>query len=154
MGQTTDLHATAFQVIHRWWQAWIERDAKVIAEMASADYSERDDMGHLRTLGPGRLKELLSCPEADCVITEWQLSDPVTRLFDNVIVCSYAFRFSGRRRNRSFLYEGRATDVLSWKNDHWTIISHEGVLHGRGRLVRQEQKLPRVSHRARGRRRD
>ena len=103
MGETTDLRAEAFEIIHRWWQAWIERDMKRIAEMTAGDYSERNDMGHLRTLGPGRLNEILSCPEGDCVITDWELSDPVTRLFEHVVVCSYVVCFSGHSGNQTFL---------------------------------------------------
>lgn len=130
MGETTDLHAAAFEMVQRWWRAWIEGDSNTIAEMAAADYAERDDMGQLRTLSPGRLNELLSCPEGECEIRDWELSDPVTRLFEHVVVCSYAFRFSGRRGRRDFLYEGRATDVLSWERGRWSVISHEGVLRG------------------------
>jgi len=132
VGTTTDLRSAAFEMVHRWWQAWIERDMTRVAEMAAGDYSERNDMGHLRTLGPGRLNELLSCPEGDCVITGWELSEPVTRLFEHVVVCSYVFRFSGRRGTQTFSYEGRATDVLSLQDGRWTIISHEGVLQGGG----------------------
>ena len=107
---------------------------KSVAEMAAGDYSERNDMGHLRTLGPGRLNEILSCPGGDCVITDWELSDPVTRLFEHVVVCSYVFRFSGTRGKRNFLYEGRATDVLSLQKGRWTVVAHEGVLQ-HSRLV-------------------
>lgn len=134
MGTTTDLRAAAFETVHRWWRAWIERDMKSVADMAAGDYAERNDMGHLRTLSPARLNEILSCPEGDCVITDWELSDPVTRLFEHVVVCSYVFRFSGRRGNQNFVYEGRATDVLSLKDGRWTVVSHEGVLQG-SRLV-------------------
>jgi hypothetical protein len=89
---------------------------------------ERNDRGRLKTLGSSQLAELLSCQGDECSITEWELSDPVTRLFEHVIVCSYVFRFSGRRGSRSFTYEGRATDVLSRKGDQWTFVCHEGVL--------------------------
>jgi hypothetical protein len=133
-GETINLRAAAFDAVQRWWRAWIERDTEAVAELAGADYAERDDMGHLRKLSPGRLNELLSSPEGDCVIREWELSDPVTRLFEHVVVCSYVFRFSGRRGRRDFLYEGRATDVLSWKDGRFSVISHEGVLH-QGRRV-------------------
>lgn len=129
-----DLHAAAFDAVHQWWRAWVDRDERAVQEMASADYLEHTDMGRLKSLGSGRLIEVMSCQGDDCLITEWELSDPVTRRFDHVIVCSYAFRFLGKRGTQSFLYEGRATDVLSRNEDQWVFVSHEGILQG-GRLV-------------------
>ena len=135
MSEPFDLHAAAFDAVHRWWQAWVERDSRVVQQMAAADYTERNAMGRLHTLGSGRLIEILAQDCADCAITEWELSDPVTRVFEHVIVCSYAFKFMGRRGSQSFMYEGRATDVLSRQGDEWIFVSHEGVLEG-GRPVR------------------
>ena len=134
MSEAIDLHAAAFEAVHRWWRAWIERDSRAVEEMAAAECMERNDRGRLKTLGSGRLIEVLSCQEEDCSITDWELSDPVTRLFEHLIVCSYTFRFSGKRGNQSFMYEGCATVVLSRKDGRWIFVSHEGVLEG-GRLV-------------------
>ena len=128
MNQSIDLRAAAFEAVHRWWAAWVSRDESAVEEMAASDYMERNDMGRLRTLGSGRLIEILSCEGGECSIEQWELSDPAIRLFEHVIVCSYAFSFSGKRGNQSFAYEGRATDVLSRKDDQWTFISHEGIL--------------------------
>ena len=130
VGQSFDLHSAAFETVHRWWKAWVDRDVETIARLADHDYAERDDLGHIRTLGSAGLDDRLSPTDVGCVITEWELYDPVTRLFNNVIVCSYAYRFSGRRGRQTFSFEGRATDVLSWKDGEWTVVSHEGILQG------------------------
>jgi hypothetical protein len=134
MGKSIDLHADAFEAVQRWWRAWIERDSQVLEQMADADYAERNGRGRLQTVGSSRLIEIFSRECAECLITEWELSDPVTRLFEHVVVCSYVFRFSGKRGRQSFSYEGRATDVLSRQGDVWTLVAHEGVLEG-GRRV-------------------
>ena len=134
MAEPFDLHEAAFEAVHRWWKAWVERDERVVERMASSDYVERNDMGRLRALDAGRLAEMVSRDCAECAITEWELSDPVTRVFEHVTVCSYAFRFSARRGSRSFTYQGRATDVLSRVGDEWFFVSHEGILET-GRLA-------------------
>jgi len=118
-----------FEAVQRWWRAWVEKDLRTVKTMVASDYSEISASGRLKTLGARELLDQATQSFKDCSITEWELFDPVTRIFDRVVVCSYVFRIAGTRGDKRFVYEGRATDVLSKKEDVWTLVSHEGTLN-------------------------
>ena len=122
------LHEEAFEAVRRWWRAWVEKDLETIELMLSPDYLERDPTGNNPFVGPGELIRQATRYCDDCSITEWALDDPVAQELEHTVRCSYRFRISGMRGNRLFVYEGRATDVLTKKEGRWTFVSHDGKL--------------------------
>lgn len=123
-----DLHEEAFENVRKWWRAWIEKDLGTLEGMLDPDYVELTATRHLRPMGAGELMEEAGHYTRDVSISSWELFDPVTKLFEHTVVCSYGFRISGERAGRRFTYAGRATDVLVKKDDHWSYVSHQGSL--------------------------
>lgn len=132
-----DQHEEAFDTVRRWWRAWIEKDVETLERMVDPEYTELSETKRLLAAGPRSVRELLEearrCTE-EVAITDWELFDPVTRLFEHTVVCNYCFRLSGQRRGRSFAFEGRASDVLARKDGQWRLVSHEGSLESRRRF--------------------
>lgn len=116
----------AFETVRRWWRAWAERDLPTVQDMLAPDYAELSEMGRFQPLScasPGR-------PLEDVTITEWEIFDPVTKVFEFTVVCSYCFRISGVRGRKSFAFAGRATDVLSRRDERLCFLSHQRTLEG------------------------
>ena len=126
-----DVHEEAFETVRRWWRAWVEGDLVTVERMADPDYVELSETRHLRPLGVGQLRGDSGGYAEKVSITAWEVYDPVTKVFERTVSCSYAFRISGERGGRHFSFQGRATDVLAKKNDHWMYVSHYGTLAGR-----------------------
>lgn len=132
-----DQHEEAFDAVRRWWRAWIEKDVETLNRMVDPEYTEMSETKRLLPMGSKTIGELLeeaSRYAKDVFITHWEVFDPVTRLFEHTVVCSYCFRLSGERRGRSFTFEGRATDVLAKKDGQWRLVSHNGSLESRQRF--------------------
>lgn len=123
-----DLHEEAFENVRKWWRAWVEKDLGVVERMLDPCYAELSATKRLRPKGIRDLREEADHYARDVSIRDWELFDPVTRLFEHTVVCSYGFRISGERAGHRFSYVGRATDVLVKKNDHWSYVSHHGTL--------------------------
>ena len=127
-GRGLDVHEEAFECVRSWWRAWAEKDLATLARMVGPGYSERTETRRTRSMDVDQLmEEATRCCE-EVSITSWELSDPVTKLFQRVVVCSYAFRLTGRRGGRPFAFSGRATDVLSRDDDAFLLVSHHGSL--------------------------
>ena len=124
----TDLHEEALEIIRRWWQAWIDHDVDAIQKMVDTEYTELGDNGRLKTLAAATLAEEVRRCVSGRSITEWELTDPDTKVFEDNIVCSYAFRITGRQGRHGFVYEGRATDILTRKDGRWIFVLHDGLL--------------------------
>ena len=122
------LHHDVFEAVRRWWRAWVEKDLETIERMLSPEYVERGAAGPNQVVGPGELVQQATRYFEECSITKWALDDPVTEVLEHAVICSYRFRISGIRGNRHFVYEGRATDVLTKQEDLWTFVSHDGKL--------------------------
>jgi ketosteroid isomerase-like protein len=114
----------AFETVRRWWQAWAERDLPTVQEMLAPDYAEISEMGRFQPLSSPSADR---APE-DVTITEWEVFDPVTKVFEFTVVCCYCFRLSGVRGRKSFAFSGRATDVLSRSGERWRFLSHQRTL--------------------------
>ncbi len=126
-----DLHEEAFENVRKWWRAWVDKDLGTVKGMLDPDYAELTAMRLLRSMEPMEIGEVMK--EAghyarDVSIRDWELFDPVTRLFERTVVCSYGFRIAGERAGHRFAYVGHATDVLVKKDDRWTYVSHRGTL--------------------------
>lgn len=117
----------AFTAVQSWWRAWVDGDWAALAALTDADFVDLDDRGTLRSLGGRALAEEALRHQDDCRIVEWELTRPLTKRFDDVVVCTYAFRIAGTRGGRAFAYEGWATDFLGRSRDQWIILSHEGA---------------------------
>ena len=126
-----DLHQEAFDAVREWWRAWVERDLGTVERMADPGYVEQTGTRRLRPLGPTELIEEATRDATQVAVTEWDVYDPVTRVFERTVSCSYCFRIAGRRGGREFAFSGRATDVLVKKDDRWTYVSHHGTLETR-----------------------
>jgi hypothetical protein len=125
-----DLHEEAFENVRKWWRAWVEKDVATLEQMLDRDYAELTAMRHFRPMGVDELLEEANQQASRVSITHWEVFDPVTRLFESTVVCSYGFRISGERAGRGFAYMGRATDVLTRKDGRWTYVSHHATLEG------------------------
>lgn len=126
-----DLHEQALDALRKWWRAWVERDLDTVQGMLDPEYSEHGETVKLEpgtSTKIGQLIEEARQQSAEVSITEWEIYDTVTKLFENMVVCCYCFRISGRRGRREFTFAGRATDVLSLKEERWTVVSHHGTL--------------------------
>ena len=102
-----------FEVVNRWWRAWIEEDLETASRIEGARGVP------MRSGRPP--------PQGRASISRWELSAPVTKLFDEVVVCSYAFRIEGALGRRQYEYFGHATNVLVKRAGHWCIVSHDGT---------------------------
>jgi ketosteroid isomerase-like protein len=125
-----DLHEEAFDAVRKWWRAWVERDLGTVELMTDPDYFELTEAKHVRPLGIAQLLEEASRYAEQIAITDWDVYEPVTKVFERTVSCSYCFRIAGRRGGRRFSFSGRATDVLVKKEDHWAYMSHHGTLEG------------------------
>jgi ketosteroid isomerase-like protein len=126
-----DVHEEAFDAVRRWWRAWVEGDVGTLERMADPDYVELTEMKQLRPLGVAQLCDEVSRYAGRVSITDWEVYDPATKVFERTVSCSYSFRISGERGGRRFSFRGRATDVLAKKNDRWMYVSHYGTLESR-----------------------
>lgn len=117
-----DLNEEAFEAVRRWWRARIQKDRGTLERMEATEHAELRASGQPPPTGQAPL------PEEEVSITDWDVFEPVTKLFDETVVCSYRFRMSGKRGRRNFTLVGRATDVLSKIGEGWTYLSHHGVL--------------------------
>lgn len=123
-----DVPEAAFEWIRSWWRAWAEKDLDALARMVGPRYTERDGMKRPRTLGLDELiEEATECCK-QVSIASWEITEPVTKLYEHVVVVSYAFRLSGTRGALPFAFQGRATDVLSRTDDAFLLVSHQGTL--------------------------
>jgi len=127
-GNLRDLHEEAFEYVRSWWRAWAEKDLSALERMVGPGYSERTATHGTRTYALDQLMEEASRSCEEVSIVSWELTDPVTKLYQRRVVCSYAFRLAGTRGGRPFSFTGRATDVLLLLDEAFSLLSHEGTL--------------------------
>lgn len=122
------LHEEVFEAVHRWWRAWAEKDLETIERMLSPEYVERSADAGTRPVGAGELIQQATRYCQECSISTWELDELVAKVLEHAVMCSYRFRISGTRGAHRFVYEGRATDVLTKQQELWILVAHDSKL--------------------------